>query len=87
MAIFGPISFACWVYATLYWVVFGREPGYGGYDSYGNKIMSESKMHGQVVNGMHASNSMSINGMGTNGVGTNGTKTNGVNGKQAEKMM
>jgi len=39
MSIFGPLSFLCWVYATIYWVIFGVSPGYGGYDGYGNKIM------------------------------------------------
>ncbi|KAK1751490.1 dimethylaniline monooxygenase [Echria macrotheca] len=40
MSIFGPASLVCWIYATIYWVLFGVEPGYGGYDCYGNKLPS-----------------------------------------------
>lgn len=85
MFIFGPISFACWVYATIFWVLTGREVGYGGYDSYGNKVMGT---HGpqliseEKVNGMK--NDMSMNGM--NGT-MNGTMKNGINGTKAQKVM
>ncbi|KAK5655316.1 hypothetical protein OQA88_5883 [Cercophora sp. LCS_1] len=55
MTIFGPLSLACWVYATLFWLAFGREPGYGGYDSHGNKIMDTSNgVNG--VNGINGAN-------------------------------
>ncbi|KAK0704366.1 hypothetical protein B0H67DRAFT_591225 [Lasiosphaeris hirsuta] len=33
MSIFGPLSLLCWVYAKLYQIVFGVEPGYGGYEA------------------------------------------------------
>ena len=43
MCIFGPLSLLCWIYAIVYWLIFGVEPGYGGYDCYGNKIMSSGE--------------------------------------------
>lgn len=43
ISIFGPLSFLFWVYATLYWLIFGLEPGYGGYDCYGNRIAEDEK--------------------------------------------
>ena len=57
MSIFGPLSFATWVYATMYWLLFGVEPGYGGYDSYGRKINRKQKkmmIDGKLPNGINS---------------------------------
>lgn len=51
MCIFGPLSFACWLYAFVYWFVCGVEPGYGGYDSRGNKL--PEKKTNSMPYGMH----------------------------------
>ena len=68
MSIFGPASLACWIYALLYWLVFGVEPGYGGYDVKGVKLMT--------ANGKKSAGSLNgVNGTsGINGVNdANGT--------------
>ena len=40
MAIFGPLSLAVWVYATVYWVVMGVEPVGGSVDKRGVRLVN-----------------------------------------------
>jgi hypothetical protein len=83
MSIFGPLSLLCWIYATLFWLVTGRQPGYGGYDSHGKLITQRVPGRNASVNTILTKDHMNgMDMMGMNGMnGMNGIK----NGKRAKK--